>query len=283
MTVCLCIASRNRPGELARTVNAAMALAELPETIASVALDLDDNSTHILPELQHTIISLDEREASLGAKYNRTMDAKPFADLFVLGVDDAYPSNQGWDRAMSEAAAKFTDGVGMVFFGERKGPFDLPDGFAVTRGWVEQVGFFCPEYFPFWWHDTWIDELAKLTGRYVWADVTWEKHGKSEVGGHKTIRMREVSWWARFFDATRQMRVDTAIRMINDSDDPPWLKTQLKQDMQAKCNILWQRNAMVRDRGHEFEKNYGAEYEPDAGYDQIKTEAVKMMTALGKD
>lgn len=277
MSVCLCIASRNRPEELARTVNTAMAIAELPDTIASVALDLDDNSALDVPELQHSVISIDEREASLGAKYNRAMEAKPSSDLFVLGVDDAYPSNQGWDKAMSEAAAQFTDGVGMVFFGERKGPFDLPDGFAVTRKWIEQVGFFCPPYFPFWWHDTWIDEIAKLTGRYVWADVTWEKHGKSEVGGHKTTRMREVSWWARFFDATRQMRVDTAIRMINDSDDPPWLKTQLKQDMQAKCNILWQRNSMVRDRGREFERDYGAEYEPDAGYDQIKAEAVKML------
>lgn len=280
MTVCLCIASRDRPGELARTVNNATDLATAEDTFTSTALDLDDKSTVILPDLNRTIISLDDRETSLGAKYNRAMEAKR-ADLYVLGVDDAYPSNKGWDQKLADAAAKFTDGVGVVFFGEKRAhPYDLPDGIAVTRRWIEQVGFFCPPYFPFWWHDTWIDELAKLTGRYVWADVTWEKHGKSEVGGHKTTRMREVSWWAKFFDATRQMRVDTAIRMINESDDPPWLKSQLKQEMQWKCDILWQRNGRVRDHGHQYERDYGATYEPDPGYDQIKAEAVAMMERL---
>jgi hypothetical protein len=280
MIVCLCIASRDRPGELYHTVEQAMGMATADSTLAAIALDLDDASALILPDLPRTIISQGDRETSLGAKYNRSMACPSPADLFVLGVDDAYPSNPGWDQQLADAAAKFTDGVGVVFFGDRKGPFDLPDGIAVTRKWIEQVGFFCPPYFPFWWHDTWIDELAKLTGRYVWADVTWEKHGKSEVGGHKTTRMREVSWWARFFDATRQMRVDTAIRMINVSDDPPWLKTQLKQDMQGKCNILWYRNGLVRDRGHEFERNYGAETALDPGYDQIRAEAEKMLQEL---
>lgn len=273
MTVSLCIASRGRPGELHHTVQGAMGLAMMPDTFASVALDLDDESTVILPELPNTIISLDERETSLGAKYNRAMEARN-ADLYVLGVDDAYPSNQGWDQKLSDAAAQFTDGIGVVFFGEkRKHPFDLPDGIAVTRKWIEQVGFFCPPYFPFWWHDTWIDELAKMTVRYVWADVKWEKHGASEVGGHKTTRMREVSWWAKFFDATRQQRVNKAVEMINASDNPQWLRTQLKQDILGKADILWQRNGLVRERGHEFERSHGAEVGPDPGYDQIRREA----------
>ena len=282
MTVCLCIASRDRPGELTRTITEAMKLATMPNTIAAVALDEDDKSSLILPDLYRAITDIAPREASLGAKYNRaTKIAAGETDMVVLGVDDAYPSNPGWDQKLADAAAKFTDGVGVVFFGEKRAhPYDLPDGIAVTRKWIEQVGFFCSPYFPFWWHDTWIDELAKLIGRYVWADVTWEKHGKSEVGGHKTTRMREVTWWARFFDATRQMRVDTALRMINASDDPPYLKAQLRQEMQWKCDILWQRNGRVRDHGHQYERDYGATYEPDAGYDQIKAEAVAMMEKM---
>jgi hypothetical protein len=69
--------------------------------------------------------------------------------------------------------------------------------------------------------------------------------------------------------------------MINASDDPPYLKAQLRQEMQWKCDILWQRNGRVRDHGSEYERSHGASYEPDPGYDQIKMEAKAMMELMG--
>ena len=275
MTVCVCIASRGRAESLSTVVNETFNRATRGGRIA-IALDDDDDSPY-------EVGTRAPRENSLGAKYNRAASyVGSDVSLFVLGVDDCYLSTPGWDDVLLQAAAKFEDGVGCVYFGGKKDLFDLPDGIAVTRGCIEQVGFFMPPHFPFWWHDTWIDEIARMTGRYVWANVQWEKFGSTEKpGGHKTTRMRDVSWWAKFFDSTRQMRVNKALEMIAGLDYPEWHRTQLKQEMQGLANVLWRRNGLVRDRGREFEQTYGSSIPlPDAGYVQIRAEAEKMLAVL---
>ncbi len=280
MTVCVCISSRGRPLELEKTVEETLARATCGGSVVA-AIDDDDAADYGF------LGTRARRENSLGAKYNRAASyAPPDTSLFVLGVDDCYLSTRGWDERLLQAASKFEDGVGVVYFGGKSKDFgQLPDGMAVTKGWIDQVGFFMPPYFPFWWHDTWVDELARMTGRYVWADVSWEKFGKTEQAGtHKTTRMREVSWWARFFDSTRQMRVNKSVEMINRLDYPEWLRTQLKQEMQATANMLWRRNALVRDYGKQFEGTYGggAAPAPDLGYVQIRAEAETLLGQVSK-
>lgn len=272
MTVAVCIASRGRPEELRATV-CRQAVAAVGSVSFHTALDDDDPSNYESG-------SRAPREDSLGAKYNRALSQAlcvPGASVFVLGVDDAALVSPGWDRRLLDAAAQFKDGVGVIYWGERRGPFCLPDGIAVTRGWIEKVGYFCPEHFPFWWHDTWIDELARMTGRFVWADVKWEKHGASEVGGHKTTRMRDVSWWARFFDATRPQRPAKALDMLCSLDYPEWLRSQLISELHGTGGALRQRNSLLVEHGAQFELRYGAEYADDPGYDRLKRAAEEML------
>lgn len=275
MTVAVCIASRGRPNEFARTREQTMDLAELPGTHITVALDAGDVDYPIDG-------SRAPRENSLGAKYNRAMSyANPDATVFVLGLDDAAVATKGWDRKLMQAASLFADGVGVINSGPKEGLLQLPVATAVTKGWIEKVGFFCPPYFPFWWHDTWIDEMSRFTGRYVWTDIAWDHHGASEQPGtHKTTRMRDVSWWAKFFDATRDMRMAKAREMIMDFDDPAWLKSQLLSEMPAMAQSLWMRNGHVRENGRMFESTFGGERGIDSGYDQIKAQAAAMMTGL---
>jgi hypothetical protein len=285
MTVCVCIASRGRPEELRRTIKEMHERCAFLDTHFSVALDNDDPSLEAYKSIPLDFNkSIEDRENSLGAKYNRAAsEARSGTTVYVLGIDDCFISTEAWDKKLMEATAKFKDGVGCVYFGPKKDMFDLPDGIAVTRGWIDQVGFFMPPYFPFWWHDTWVDELARMTGRYVWANLDWDKFGKTEQAGeHKTTRMREVSWWARFFDSTRQMRVDKALEMIGQLDYPEWYRAQLRHQMQAVANIMWRRNGLVRERGKDFERTYGSEGQlaPDAGYIKIRDEAEAMLAGL---
>jgi hypothetical protein len=282
MSVCVCIASRGRPSELDYTISRTLSLSSNPGTHVSVAIDADDISCWAFePSAQERcVVNRAPREMSLGAKYNRAAaHAFPGASLFIMGVDDAYMDVEGWDQRLLDAAALFPDGIGVVNFSSRGSMFDLPMGYAVTKKWIEQVGFFCPPYFPFWWHDTWIDELAKMTGRYVWADVPWNLHGASEKDGHKTQRIREVSWWAKFFDETRPSRAQKALEIIANLDNPPWLSNQLLAEIPGWCDLLLQRNSMCRNEGWKFEKRFGAIIEADPGYDQIRSEAVEMLNA----
>jgi hypothetical protein len=278
MTVAVCIASRGRPEELKHTVAKAKELATESETCFCAAVDRDDPEQIGYYRTRRIALSNGVREDSLGAKYNRAASlADKAASVFVLGVDDAYLASPGWDKTLLNAAAKFQDGIGVIYWGTRKGAYALPDGMAVTRGWIEKVGFFMPEHFPFWWHDTWVDELARMTGRWVWEDLAWEKYGSSEVNGHKTTRLREVSWWAKFFDDTRPKRMMKALDLLTTLDYPDWLRSQLISELGNTCAVLEQRNRLLRERGHEFEANYGAEVGDDQGYERLKKLAEEMV------
>jgi hypothetical protein len=186
---------------------------------------------------------------------------------------------------MLSAAASF-DGIGAIFFGKRHmHPIELAPAFAFTRGWVDAFGYFMPEHFPFWWHDTWVDELARMTGRFTWADIGWEKHGASEsTSQHKTTRMREVSWWARFFDETRVLREEQARDVLTNEvvPYPAWLRAQLLSDLPVTSAMLLTRNALVRNQGPQFERVYGATYETDPGYDALRSDAERLLKEMGK-
>lgn len=280
LTVSVCIASRGRPEELKYTIGKARELATEPGTRFVVALDQDDEAVlrYNFSEPCDVNYSVHPRENSLGAKYNRAAGlASKDTSVFVLGVDDAFMACEGWDRKLLDAASTFEDGFGAILFGSEPSPWNLPDGIAVTRRWIEEVGFFCPDYFPFWWHDTWIDELAKMTGRYVWADIKWDKHGSSEVNGHKTTRMREVSWWAAFFDWTRAMRVVQAAGLLHKLDYPRWLRSQKLSDLPVMAAMLKERNRNVLVNGAAYEAQYGAVSEPDGGYTALRARAEGMM------
>ena len=281
MTVAVCIATRGRPNQLNHTVHAAHKLAVERGTHFSIALDRDDPEILGYSDVQvdpWRIYSVAAREDSLGAKYNRAMrGANPSATVFVLGVDDAYLSCEGWDKKLLDAASLFEDGIGCIYFGNRSGLGQLPDGMAVTKGWIEKVGFFMPEYFPFWWHDTWVDELARFTGRFVWTDATWAKYGASEVNGHKTTRMREVAWWAKFFDVMRVRRMVQAVNMISELSYPAWMRDQLLSEIADTAEMLEYRNSLVLNRAAEFEQGYGASHGVDAGYERLKRQAEQML------
>ena len=196
MTVCVCIASRGRPNELRRTIEQMCDRSVLLDTHYAVAIDDDDPECleygNLVVRKFGVGISA-PREISLGAKYNRAASyARSGTTLYVLGVDDCCFSTIGWDKKLLDAAAKFQDGVGAVYFGPKHDdPYQLPESFAVTKGWIDQVGFFCAPHFPFWWHETWVDEIVRMTGRYVWADVQWDKHGEHLNKTQRRIRRME--------------------------------------------------------------------------------------------
>lgn len=277
MTVTVCIASRGRPNECRKTIEALYARSILPGTEVVVALDEDDPRLPEYTMLRNVTVA--PREISLGAKYNRAAaNAPDGTTVYVIGIDDAYLSTKGWDKIIFDAAQQFEDGIGAVYFGERKDvDCQLPDVYAFTKGFIEEVGFFCPPYFPTWYHDTWMDEIARMTRRYVWVDVNLEKHGESETKGHKTIRLRDVGFWIKFYDATLPMRISKALEMIGKLDYPEWLRTQLLQDLHCTVNHCWSRNSILRDFPERFEREFGAETGKDDGYQAIKAQAEAIM------
>ena len=272
MSVSLVIPSRGRPELLGQAVNAALSNATLDTTRIVVGLDTDDETTARIELPIGVIRSIAEREDSLGAKYNRCQRAHR-ADLYVLGSDDVAMITPGWDAKLDECAKIFPDQIGAIYFSDMPGVFQA--GQAVTHRLVVLMGYLCQPYTPFWWHDTWLDEIAQMIGRIVKPspDVRMEAIGPIA----KSRGLREIAYWAKFFDNTRPQRREIADLIIEVMNHKAWAR--IRADMMLP--MFEYRNSILRnpDKAASFEQNNGFDAPADERYLRIKAVAAEILKA----
>jgi len=270
--IILTVPTRGRPDLVVQTVWSLLENAALATTRIVVGLDSDEPVIHLPEEFPATgrltfITAL--REDSLGAKYNRCAAVFPKGDVFVLGCDDA-AFDEGWDEKILAAAQSFSDGIGTVFFGAD--PQVLQPGIAITRGQVERQGYFMTDLFPFWWHDTWADEIARMTGRFkdIGTSIKCEFTGPLKA----SRGCRDVEFWARLFDETRHLRWETAAKIGG-------ITAAEARELFA---MFERRNSKLRDplEAKRIEKLYSFDAPDDERYRRIKAKAEKMMMELAE-
>ena len=279
------IATRGRPERLVETVRRNLKNAKSPHTIICVALDDDDKASQaalsklaaeIDPEGKQIVASVREREDTIAEKWNRAF--KIPGDCYVAVGDDDPIATEGYDEKILEAASLFPDGIGMVY--GHMANLSFSGVVAPTRRLCEKMGDkIFPEYFPYWFCDHWTDDLAKIIGRIVHADVRTDQ---SRPG--KTQEMREPGWWATWFDAAYLMRRKQAFAIIDDPElqTADWQKKQLKTlagfvEMRSR----WI-NDNVRQTSGQLEGWYGR-HDVDERYKRIKQRAVEMIPSLLND
>lgn len=236
----VCVPTRSKLAYLGEYVAETARNALLPGTKVVVGFDFDDplQATPSAPLFDNPKIirSTAPREDSLGAKYNRCAKAYD-ADIYVLAVDDVAIATKGWDEALAKSFELFKDGIGYVYFGKEKNGEALPAMMAVSRKVVDTVGF-CPEIFPFWFNNSWINEVACLIGGYgqrVLASPIQVRYPEGEL---PEPPRRDVSFWAKVFDLTRPQRVQQALKLIEATDHGPTAKAVLKATMKARAHEL---------------------------------------------
>lgn len=278
MSINVCIASRGHPRQLRETLLQTLGNATLPTTRAVIALDDDDTTVANLKlaESERIIVSVAPREDSLGAKYNRCQRALE-ADIYVMLTDDEAVSTPRWDERVEEAAKMFTDGLGVVYFGKPPVESPMPASFGVTHKFVQKMGFFMNPHHPFWWHDTTLDEISHFTGRIVHAEVQMTY----PYGYGRTRGLRDVSFWATFYDLMRPARWRIAEQIIDapENSDQPWRKLQLKQNVTGLCQHFAARNSGLRDplKAQEYERNQSYDAPGDERYERIKAAAQQLL------
>ena len=103
------------------------------------------------------------------------------ADLLWMGNDDLRYEQHGFDRILINAVGDMKyaclwgdDGIN----GENHCAFP-----AITRQWHKQLGYFTPVCFRFFYHDTWIFDVAKRIGRAVYVPDLKISHRHHTVDG----------------------------------------------------------------------------------------------------
>lgn len=278
MKVAVCLPTRGRPQLVRHAIDIMLTHSVLEDTKIVVGFDNDDetNSNFHMRQDRKLLLSYADREDTLGAKWNRCA-AQVDAELYVIWADDITIVTPGWDEKLAAAADLFNGGVGFVFFGNIPGT--LQTGIGITRRYMDYSGFFCPPYFPYWWCDTWADEMARFTGRVVQADVSATL--LQEIAG-KSRGVRDVVFWGNFFQKTRPIRKRVAERIIREGDTPDWNKLHVMQFWGYLERQLDQRDSPNRDpeTAKRFETQLGFDAPDDARYRRAKAAATAFLAEL---
>ena len=131
------------------------------------------------------------------------------SEVNMVSGDDMRFDTAGWDDIARNAFAQHPDGVLLAF------PHDPMTADTATYplfgwGWLATLRRFFPGYFPYWYDDRWVSQVARLAERYVKLPILlYPVRGKG-----RTRRMRNLPFWTRFFQLTLEERKDTARRLI---------------------------------------------------------------------
>lgn len=280
-TVAVLIPTRGRPAMLARTVSALLTTREMDSTRIVIGIDTDDVDTiqdQVVQNMQAdngVVFTVAEREDTLGAKYIRCADAVE-ADVYVIWADDNFVITKGWDRKIAEAANLFDDGLGFVFFGKIAGV--MQPGIAATKGICDLMGGIGETRHPYWFADTRIIEIGRMSDRIVDLGNAIEVKLQDELKG-KSRGVRDLAFWGQLFDRTRPERKDVARKIIEAGDDQPYRKRQLLERLPAWERIFLQANSKCSDpvEAKKLEEFYSFDAEPDERYLRTKMRAEALL------
>lgn len=270
MKLTINLATRNRPEALRRTLDMTLANIREPDTTLMVSCDEDDAAGIAVAEQYKdgVMVSIKPREDSLGAKYNRALTAAP-ADIYLAMVDYAPHVTPGFDTKICEAASLFPDGIGVVY--NHMANLSFPVINAVTHGLAKQMGFIYPPYFPYWFVDHWLDDIARMIGRIAVADVTVDTTHRPG-----TMDRREPGFWSLLFDAGVVIRRECARNIIESAEfqEPAWRKKMLL----GSLNLVEERSLMVNQYVRATASQMGPGPAPDERYARIKAAGAELLS-----
>ncbi len=237
-----------------------------------VACDVDDKATiGTCFNLQAKIplgYRVGKRPISLDALHNRICQDVP-GDVYVCFIDDALCLTKDWDKPIADAWRANPKGL---WWWKSRGD-DITLAPITSHAWFEAADYkIFPEWFPFWWGDTWLSEVWVLaTERNLdFLDVWFLDCPK------KTGNMRELKFWHDFYLWLQPERIAEAKRIAERMGYPePTLTGPL-------AKIVGSPNPDFVKRIDEIEQIQGDTTEPHEGYLIAKDRAIEKM-AIGHE
>ena len=155
------------------------------------------------------------------------------AEIYMVLGDDICFDTPGWDNILREVSAKFPDGI---FLASPHDPMTADTCTYPVFGWrwletLQQL--FCG-HFPFWYDDRWVHQIGEMAGRYAWLPiVVLPVRGKG-----RTRRMRDVPFWARFFQLALDERKVSAKKLIDAMNLDPEKKEAALKNLEQRAAEL---------------------------------------------
>jgi hypothetical protein len=240
--ICLIMATRGRPQMLAE-VFSALKQHTIQKEKVSLWLYVDEDDAITRKAITDDSLSdagvqlhwhIGQQTSGLGQMQQILWEVSGrTAEVFMVLGDDVRFDTPGWDNILRDTAAKFPDGI---FLASPHDPMtaDTCTYPVFSWNWLETLqSLFCG-HFPFWYDDRWVHQIGEMAGRYVWLPIVVRPIG----GKGKTRRMRDVPFWARFFQLTLDERKDSAKKLINAMNLDPEKKSDALKHMEQRAAEL---------------------------------------------
>lgn len=227
--------------------------------------DADDESMVGFVPPHGVILDVAPRPDSVGAKWNRMLSFE--ASVYLAMVDYRAQSTAGFDLEMLEAASVFEDGIGFIY--QHMANLSFPVFQGMTKRMADLMGGFYTEHFPYWFVDHWIDDIAKMTGRFIYVPGLTETTERPSG----TQEMREPALWATLYDVLYTEREEIARRILEASNEPAWRKDMLRRNWQ----LVHQRSMTL----NEIVRSYQATlFDFPERYTRLRDKATRILTAF---
>ena len=188
------------------------------------------------------------------------------AHIVTTAADDVFPLAQDWDGIL---AIGIEQNLPAFSWQEVKDPTNHTN-LVFSHKWLGAVGRMLPEYFPFWFGDTWVAEVFEMAftrSMPIIKNLPWGgKRGK-------TLGMRDLAFWFDFFAATRVERIAEARAVCFAWNIPFEMPEAMAADMQR-------RDAEQLARVPQYEEWFGADQgDPTEQYVKMKAAADQWLEA----
>ena len=126
--------------------------------------------------------------------------------IYMPASDDYIYVTKNWDQIVRDAFNRYPDRILLAYADEPTTDSDVVIFVILSAEWTNLLGRILTEYFPFWYDDTWLDQVSQMVQRIIKLDIQMEPQG----GRGKTPRMRNLLFWQRFFINTMEERIEDA-------------------------------------------------------------------------
>jgi len=260
MKISVLCASRGNPSGLRTCMGALDALASGQNEIKyTIVCDEDDWETKAASvSLADSFI---RPRGSLGGAWDYAAAKSP-ADVYALVTDRSLVVRPYWDVCIADAYKK--DDRRVVWWTTNAGPV-IP---IVPEKWRQAAGQIYTDYFPFWFDDTWLQEVSAMVhGLPIYmVEAACFIHKKTPT----TKRLRDLRFWMDFFIAKRPERTEHA-KKIRESLGLPMPDIEPVEKWFRSNDEMWALN------WQKWEELMGDKSEPDETYIAAKKSAEEFM------
>jgi hypothetical protein len=276
MKIGIVLPTRNRPERARRAVASLMERAAKPDRV-TVFLGVDADEEASIRAFPDAVVY--PREITMAINLDKLSEhAEARSDIVMRMDDDLVMTTGNWDEAV-EGCVGDQFGIWHPDDPKQAGPDFCSLAVMSSRqaAWLRaEQGFVHAYFFPFWFADTWLDEVGDMAGMKACLPVLVDPpEGKGNTHG-----LREIAFWAEFFDRFRGQRKEVARRLIEAAYPQGILKAAALSKLKERESVCAIKTRHLKSPQFisQFEARAEAETD-DARYAEARRKAEGMMAA----